>query len=271
MQARLALFLILASTGAAQRVVSSGTVEIPGTYLFSFDKGALVSPDLVLADWRPRRVLLPYIHATAAYPGKVDYDGLTPEMLSAYSYGQGRLDATDSSVITVGTVIAIRTNNGNLAKVVIKSVPERGHSGPLVLDWVAYRASNGEVLKSGSVEMVPGMGFSFDDGVAVDVFWVQWTDSTRALVVYPPAKLTNAGVRDFDLLSVTDIKELVARTKAPSAERIYGGDDNNALVPGDVFVVRTGAGNYAKAVVTAPLDLTHNHGLIFRWVTYAGQ
>lgn len=41
--------------------------------------------------------------------------------------------------------------------------------------------------------------------------------------------------------------------------------------PGDVFVVRTGAGNYAKAVVTALLDPAKNHRLIFRWVTYAGQ
>jgi len=44
----------------------------------------------------------------------------------------------------------------------------------------------------------------------------------------------------------------------------------NALVPGDVFVVRTCEGNYAKAVVTL-LDPAKNHGLIFRWVTYAGQ
>lgn len=140
-----------------------------------------------------------------------------------------------------------------------------------MLDWIVYRASNGEVLKSGSVEMVPGMGFSFDAGVAVDVFWVQWTHSTRALVVCPPAKLTNVGVRDFDALSIADIKELLTKTKAPSTDRIYGGDDDNALVPSDVFVVRTSAGNYAKAVVTVPLDPTQNHGLIFRWVTYTGQ
>ena len=159
MQTRLALFLLLASTGEAQQVVSSGTVEIPGTYIFSFDKGALVSPDLLLADWRPRRVLLPLIKATAAYPGKVNSEGLSPGVLSAYSYGRGQLDATDSSVITVGTLIAVRTNSGNLAKVVVKSVPQPGHSAPLVLDWIVYRASNGEVLKSGSVEMVPGMDF----------------------------------------------------------------------------------------------------------------
>ncbi len=270
MQTRLALFL-LASIGSAQQVICSGTAEIPGTYTFSFDKGALVSADLVLADWKPRRVLLPYVRAKAAYLGKVGFEGLTPEVLTAYSYGQEQLDATDSSVIAVGTVIAIRTNNGDLAKVKIKSVPERGHSGPLVLDWVTYRASNGEVLKSGSVELVPGMGFSFDAGVAVDVFWAQWTANTRALVAFPPTKLTNTGVRDFDLLSVVDIKELLAGAKAPSVGRIYGGDDNNALVPGDVFVVLTGGGNYAKAVVTAPFDPTQNHGLTFRWVTYARQ
>ena len=153
MQTRLPLFVVLASIGAAQQVISSGTAEIPGTYSFSFDKGALVSADLGLADWKPRRVLLPKIRATVAYPGKVDFEGLTPEVLSAYSYGRGWLDATDSSVITVGTVIAVRTNQGNLAKAVIRSVSDRGNSGPLALDWVVYRASDGEVLKSGAAEL----------------------------------------------------------------------------------------------------------------------
>src|SRR5262249_15514384 len=153
---------------------------------FSFDKGALVAADLVLATWWPRRVLLPSIRATASYPRNVDYEGLTPEVLSAYPYGEGTLEATDSSVITVGTVIAVRTNKGNLAKAVIKSVPEPGHSGPLVLNWVAYRGSDREILTSGSVELVPGTGFSFDDAVAVDVWWAQFTTSRRALVPYPP-------------------------------------------------------------------------------------
>jgi hypothetical protein len=271
MRTYLSVFLIVASTGAAQRVLNSGTAEIPGTWTFSFDKGALVISDLVLGDWKPRRVLFPDVRAGASYPGKVDFERLTPELLSAYSYGQERLDATDTSVVSVGTLIAVRTNEGNLAKAVIKSVPKPGGSGPLVLDWVTYKASNGAILKSGSVEMVPGMGFSFDAGVAIDVFWNQFTYRTRALVPYPPAKLANVGIRDFDSLSITAIQEILAEVKEHSLQRIHGDDEKNTLVPGDVFVVRTSEGNYAKAVVTAPFDPKRNHGLIFRWVTYASH
>jgi hypothetical protein len=42
-----------------------------------------------------------------------------------------------------------------------------------------------------------------------------------------------------------------------TGQRLFKGDDLSEIL--------------AKAVVTAPFDPTQNHGLIFRWVTYAGQ
>jgi hypothetical protein len=40
------LLVIFAIPIAAQPIVSSGTIEIPGTYSFSFDKGIIVTPDV---------------------------------------------------------------------------------------------------------------------------------------------------------------------------------------------------------------------------------
>jgi hypothetical protein len=48
---------------------------------------------------------------------------------------------------------------------------------------------------------------------------------------------------------------------------ITGSDGVNVLVPGDVFAIHTNAGTYVKALVAAEFDPTHNHGLVFQWVT----
>lgn len=139
----------------------------------------------------------------------------------------------------------------------------------------ASLATQATVISTGST-VIPGSWiFDFDAGVrndwpdfeTGDIFWEMVSPTERRLVAnpYTSAFPHIAGVGAVDFASLTDVA-LAALPYGTAA--IPGGDAVNTLVPGYVFAVQTGAGNYAKVLVTGPFDDAQNHGLAVQWVTY---
>jgi hypothetical protein len=129
---------------------------------------------------------------------------------------------------------------------------------------------------SGSVTIPGTWIFDFDGGSllpwpnfeAGDVFWEFYTPTERSLNPNPYTAgtplIASVGLVDF---SAVGDAQLAALTYGSAG--LPGGDAVNVLVPGYVFAVRTGEGNYAKAQVTGPFDPSQNLGLPIQWVTYA--
>src|SRR5207248_8514871 len=106
--------------------------------------------------------------------------------------------------------------------------------------------------------------FNFDQGsetnANADVWWDQMTDVARQLVPRGNAQLVNLGAIDFDTLGAQALMDYsYANVPIPASAHA-----SNQLTPGDVFAVRTNAGNYAKVQV-----ITYGYNLDLRWVTYA--
>lgn len=120
------------------------------------------------------------------------------------------------------------------------------------------------LVSSGTAILKGTWTFDFDTGAegpatGADVWWDQQTDTLRQMVAVSGAQLYNIGVTDFDTLSAAQLQGLAYSTAA-----IPGNNDaTNRLVNGDVFAVKTNAGNYAKVQVT-----NYGYDLSIRWVTY---
>lgn len=96
-------------------------------------------------------------------------------------------------------------------------------------------------------------------GSGFDIWWEQMTDVARQMVPQNGAGILNLGAVDFDALSPAGLQKLPYGTVP-----IPGNDDaTNKLVDGDVFAVRTQAGNFAKVKV-----VTYGYNIKIEWVTY---
>ena len=96
-------------------------------------------------------------------------------------------------------------------------------------------------------------------GPAGDIFWEQQTAVKRQMTPRNAARIVNLGVVNFNAISANTLQSLAYGT-AP----IPGSNDaSNKLVVGDVFAVRTSAGNFAKVKV-----LSYGYNLFIQWVTY---
>lgn len=126
----------------------------------------------------------------------------------------------------------------------------------------------GGLISSGTA-IIPGtFSFDFDAGTVgnfasdpgMDVFWEQITSSQRQMAPRSSAGIVNLGVVDFSTITAAFLQGLTYGTSP-----INGNDDaSNQLVLGDIFAVRTSAGNYAKVKV-----LTYGYNLEVQWVTLA--
>jgi sugar lactone lactonase YvrE len=120
------------------------------------------------------------------------------------------------------------------------------------------------VVSSGTGPLKGTWLFDFDTGAmvstgAADVWWEQVSTVVRKLVPRGGATIVNLGVVDFNALTHVELQSLTYGT-AP----IPGNNDpSNQLVVGDVFAVKTNAGNYAKVKV-----LAYGYDLQLQWVTY---
>src|SRR5712691_3667078 len=140
---------------------------------------------------------------------------------------------------------------------------------PLFVFLGTSLVSRAQVVSSGTVEIPGTFEFDFDAGVitgspAADVFWEQFTATTRALQPTNGASIVNLGTSvNFSSLTPAQLQALTYGSSG-----IDGSNGTSLLVVGDVFAVRTNSGNYAKAVVSKPLDSQQNNGLIIQWATY---
>lgn len=126
-------------------------------------------------------------------------------------------------------------------------------------------------VSSGTVTITGTFSFDFDAGVVTvgldapsDIFWEQFTSTTRAVMPVSSASVINLGVVAYAGL------DLAALSVLPyGLAGIDGSNVGSLLVPGDVFAVKTDMGNYAKVRVTGPLDGSKNNGLPIEWETLA--
>ena len=121
------------------------------------------------------------------------------------------------------------------------------------------------VLGSGTSVLKGTWTFDLDTGTEggvssqADIFWEQMTAVDRQMASQNGAGLLNLGAVDFASLTAAGLQKLPYST-AP----IPGNNDpTNKLVNGDVFAVRTQAGNFAKVMVVA-----YGYDLTIEWVTY---
>jgi hypothetical protein len=126
------------------------------------------------------------------------------------------------------------------------------------------------IISSGTVTIPGTFSFDFDAGVvdvygidpAADVFWEQFTSTTRGLEPVDGATIVNLGVVSFAGITLTELEGL-----SYGSTGIDGSDLSNVLVPGDVFAVQTNSGSFAKVLVTGPLDSGSDNGLPIQWET----
>jgi hypothetical protein len=134
----------------------------------------------------------------------------------------------------------------------------------LAAPWIC----NGSVVSSGTTEIPGTWLFDFDAGVqtsdpsAADVWWDLQNSTMRWIAPYGGGTVVNIGAVDFNTLTVADLEALTYGTAD-----IDGSDGTSVLVTGDVFAVHTGLGNYAKVLVTGPLDPGEDDGLPIQWET----
>ena len=105
--------------------------------------------------------------------------------------------------------------------------------------------------------------FDFDSGTetqsGADVWWEQQTNTVRTLNPQAGTAIVNLGAVDFGSLSCADL-----RSEPYANVPIDGNDDaTNQLINGDVFVVRTNQGNYAKVQI-----ISYGYNLELRFVTF---
>src|SRR5712691_8537514 len=140
---------------------------------------------------------------------------------------------------------------------------------PLFVFLGASLVSRAQVVSSGTIEIPGTYEFDFDAGVitlspAADVFWEQFTSTTRSVQPINGATIVNLGTSvNFNSLTPAQLQALTYGSSG-----IDGSNGTSLLVVGDVFAVHTNSGNYAKAVVSKPLDSQQNNGLIIQWATY---
>ena len=132
-------------------------------------------------------------------------------------------------------------------------------------------SANAATVSSGTWTLQGTYSFDFDAGVqntalnqpSMDVFWEQYTSTTRGLQAINGAGIYNLGTStNFANLTFADLQGLTYGSGA-----IDGSDASNQLVQGDVFAVKTNAGNYAKVLVTGPFGAANGYGLPIQWQT----
>lgn len=121
------------------------------------------------------------------------------------------------------------------------------------------------VLASGTTVLKGTYTFDLDTGTeggvsaSADIWWEQMTAVARQMAPQNGAGILNLGPVDFASLTASGLQKLpFGTTPIPG-----NNDPTNKLVVGDVFAVRTQAGNFAKALVTA-----YGYDITLKWVTY---
>ncbi len=138
-------------------------------------------------------------------------------------------------------------------------VEDSGKLSRLNLTRTAVVVSSGNGVLKGTWTADFDVAAALTAPVTEDVFWQQHTDVKRTMDPMSGARLVNLGVVNYASLTADTLASLPYSTTP-----IVGNHDaSNKLVLGDVFAVRTSAGNYAKVLVNA-----YGYNLSIEWVTY---
>jgi hypothetical protein len=126
----------------------------------------------------------------------------------------------------------------------------------------AVVVSSGTAVLPGTDTMDLDTGAIGGSGAADAIFWEQLTATDRQMTTLNGAEIVNLGAVDFTSLAAAGLQGLPYGT-AP----IPGNDDStNRLLNGDVFAVRTPAGNLAKVLI-----VSYGYDITIQWVTYQLQ
>ncbi|WP_420129100.1 hypothetical protein [Longimicrobium sp.] len=120
-------------------IVSQGTITIPGTWLFDFDTGTITDAGAEVW-WRQmtstERALTPQGGAQLARLGAVNYNAISYPELLGLAYSAAPIDGGvgAGNQLTNGTVFAVRTAAGNVAKAQVLS-----YGYDLQIRWTTYQ------------------------------------------------------------------------------------------------------------------------------------
>jgi hypothetical protein len=124
---------------ADPQVLSSGTTTIKGTWSFDLDSGASTDEPQSDVWWGQvdgtSRYLTGFSGAKVSRLGTPDFNSVTRAMLKGATYTD-RIDGSNTTAnqLRPGTVVAVRTNAGHYAKVLITS-----YGYDLGIRWVTYK------------------------------------------------------------------------------------------------------------------------------------
>lgn len=131
----------------ATTIASSNSATLQGTFSFNFDNGTQNSAGSPPSEWdvfwqqhtATERSMTARNGAQFAYLGNVNFNGISFADLAAYYYTSDPISANDdsSNLLTNGAVFAVRTSEGNYAKVQVIS-----YGYDLQFRFRTYRLSN---------------------------------------------------------------------------------------------------------------------------------
>ncbi|RBL88579.1 YncE family protein [Chitinophaga flava] len=122
-------------------IISQGTTDIKGTWLFDCETGTNVSAGTTADIWweqidTVKRLMVPQGNAQIINLGIVDFNQITPAALQAYNYSNtaivGNNDA--SNKLVNGDVFCVRTREGNYCKLMVVA-----YDYNLKVQWVTYK------------------------------------------------------------------------------------------------------------------------------------
>lgn len=135
----------IASASHASIIVSSGSVTLPGTWLFDLDAGViggdLVAPyDIFWQQFNPTERAVNRVNFVTLAPlGVVDFASIGIAELMSFSYGTSGIIGSDvGSVLVPGYVFAVHTDQDNYAKVRITGPLDELANHGLPMEWVTY-------------------------------------------------------------------------------------------------------------------------------------
>ncbi|MEO6802632.1 MAG: hypothetical protein ABI197_05220 [Granulicella sp.] len=221
----------------AATIINQGTAILKGTFLFDLDAGVQSAPgssggtnwdifwEAVTNVVREMRI---YNNTRIVNIGVVPFASVSPSGLQSLPYGTAPIDgnADPTNKLVVGDVFAVKTTNGNYAKVLITSY---GYN--LGIQWVTYKLN--------PAYNVIGTGYVTPESVVVSA------DNAHAYVTERSGDLVKVSLTAANRASATVIASGLVAPQQLALDEAH----NNAYV---VEYDPTGHGNLYRISLTAP-------------------
>ena len=255
-RAILILFIVAFLSGIAMPVkaeVVPASISLSASYSVDIDTGLVGnlfdSRDLFYENFDgTKRYLEPQNGAMFANLGIVSFDTITDA--SAYKLSSRPINASlSNNSIPVGTVLIVKTNMGNYAKMRIDAYPD-----PINFTVMPVTGGVGTTYISlgGSETIDIDTGAMGGVSTSRDLYYENVDGTERYLVPWNGALFANLGIVNFD--SIINVSAYTL-----SSNPINASLNNNSIPVGTVLIVKTNMGNYAKMRIDAytdPIDFT---------------